>query len=55
MATKPKAAGRDYEADLRFEPAPETATRRKLLDRAHEMTKLAVSGGAPRRGRPQSK
>ena len=34
--SKPKAAVRDYDADLRFAPPPpENATRKELLDRAH--------------------
>ena len=55
MATKLKAAPRDYEADLRFAAPPETAGRKELLDRAHELTKLVVSDGALRHDRSQSK
>ena len=41
--SKTKARPKDYNKDLRFAPAPETATRAELL------VKAAVSGGAPRR------
>ena len=43
--SKPKAALRDYDADLRFAPPPpENATRKELLDRAHWFVKVVLSG-----------
>ena len=44
-----KAQPNDYNADLRFDPAPKTATKKELLARAELLTKAIVSGGSPRR------
>ena len=38
----------DYNEDLRFAPAPETASKAELIDRAERLIKAVVSGGAPR-------
>ena len=37
--SKPKAAPRDYEADLRFDPPLEDATTEELWERGHEFVK----------------
>ena len=46
---KTKVPPRDYDADLRFAPPPENATRKELIERARRVVKAVVSGGAPRR------
>ena len=44
-----------YEQDLRFAPADESMSDDELQARADRLARAAISGGAPRRERPQSK
>ena len=44
-----------YDQDLRFAPADESMSDDELRRRADRLARDAVSGGAPRRERPQSK
>ena len=52
---KPKRPPRDYDADLRFAPAPENATREELFDRAHLLVKAVASGAGQREKKTKSK
>ena len=46
---KTKAPPRDYDADLRFAPAPENATRKEMIEHARKLVRSVLKGGAPRR------
>ena len=52
---KTKAPRRDYNADLRFDPAPPDSTKEELIERADRLIKAMVSGGAPRQAPEQEK
>ena len=52
---KSKAPPKDYNADLRFAPPPsENATRKELLDRAHWLVKVVLSGAGYGPEKPKS-
>ena len=52
MITKPDPK---YDQDLRFAPGDESMGDEELRGRADRLAQAAISGGAPRRERPQSK
>ena len=44
-----------HDQDLRFAPADESMSDAELEARARKLARAAISGGAPRRERPQTK
>ena len=53
---KQKAAPRDYDADLRFAPPPENATKEELHKRVHRFVKKSLFGNdAPPLARSKAK
>lgn len=44
-----------HDQDLRFAPADESMSDEELRARADRLSRAVVSGGAPRRERPQAK
>ena len=47
--------GPKFDQDLRFAPADESMSEDELRARADRLARAAISGGAPRRERPQAK